>query len=133
MSSHHYLTYPLQHGTVVPIAMTLNTTKSTPRISRKNTMEVLTEESDDNDDTSDTSDYMKEVSKRKHSVFKQFTSGGGGGHFIEGGRSIRRSEGIPIMLRGNFHSSKLSSSSAAQSQESVISDKVSKDTKCRVI
>ena len=130
MSSHHYLTYPLQHGTVVPIAMTLNTTKSTPRISRKNTMEVLTEESDDNDDTSDTSDYMKEVSKRKHSVFKQFSSGGA---FTEGGRSIRRSEGIPIMLRGNFHSSKLSSSSAAQSQESVISDKVSKDTKCRVI
>ena len=126
MSSHHYLTYPLHHGTVVPIAMTLNTTKSTPRISRKNTMEVLTEESDDNDDTSDTSDYMKEVSKRKHSVFKQFSSGGGGGH-------LRRSEGIPIMLRGNFHSSKMSSSSAAQSQESVISNKVSKDTKCRVI
>ena len=58
-SSPHYFTYPLMKqnshpAPFVPVSLQSNITKSTPRISRKHIMEVVTEESDDNDETTST-------------------------------------------------------------------------------
>ena len=120
---HNYLTYPWRGHTTSELPPSF-TTKSTPRLSRKNTMEVVREESDDESPGADN----KERREERRSL-------------VERGRRERKIT-RPILFAA--HNNQLSVtaeplrivSSASQRRHSetvLLKDALEKDTKCRVI
>ena len=118
---HSYLTYPWRGHTTSELPPCF-TTKSTPRLSRKNTMEVVREESDDESPGSDN----KERREERRSL-------------VERGRRERKIT-RPILLAAHNNqlslsteSGRLVSSQRRHSETVSIKDTIEKDTKCRVI
>ena len=153
-SNFNYLTYPLKctvnqipaHPVNVPATLT----KSTPRITRKTTMEVLAEESDDNDDAAtnvSNENDKSSLSNRKQSVANLLDT------FKERKLNVpedkeKRMNSISDQMSKTSTTSITSMMTArpsitsnesvyscvsAKSQESVLSTNKSKDAKCRVI
>ena len=118
---HNYLTYPWRGHTTSELPPSF-TTKSTPRLSRKNTMEVVREESDDESPGAD----IKERREERRSL-------------VERGRRERKIT-RPILLTAQNNQSSVTAESVIivasqrRNSENVLSkDVMENETKCRVI
>jgi len=144
ISSHNYLTYPLkqnyQTNNHIPgpgtLSTNLNITKSTPRITRKNTMEVVTEESDDVDDAHSS----KSPPKSKSMIFLNSSTNN---TINVSGHNIRKfdSTSTPIAASVSLLSSRpsfasnesMNSCASVKSNDKKVKVKENTDGKCRVI